>query len=151
MSRRRVPTSFPQGQSRPLWANHFTMTTLNIRSDPMATWECAKQIQASPTGCQLLTFICLRKAVLDAFTCCKESYLKRGLIYRSARVAFSLALIVYHVLEVDLWQVYACSDVGAPCPQTLDVSRPSQRCINLGCLLMLPLTVFTIDRAYPNT
>ena len=24
------------------------MTTLNIRSDPMATWECAKQVQASP-------------------------------------------------------------------------------------------------------
>ena len=29
-------------------ANHFTMTTLNIRSDPVATWECAKQVQASP-------------------------------------------------------------------------------------------------------
>ena len=24
------------------------MTTLNIRSDPMATWECAKWVQASP-------------------------------------------------------------------------------------------------------
>ena len=24
------------------------MTTLNIRSDPMPTWECAKQVQASP-------------------------------------------------------------------------------------------------------
>ena len=54
MSRRRVPTSFLQWPSRPLWgllfkkANHFTMTTLNIRSDPMATWECAKQVQASP-------------------------------------------------------------------------------------------------------
>ena len=23
------------------------MTTMNIRSDPMATWECAKQVQAS--------------------------------------------------------------------------------------------------------
>ena len=56
MSRRRVPTSFPQWPSHPLWgllfkkANHFMMTTLimNIRSDPMATWECAKQVQASP-------------------------------------------------------------------------------------------------------
>ena len=54
MSGRRIPTSFPQWPSHPLWcllckkANHFTMTTLNIRSDPMATWECAKQVQASP-------------------------------------------------------------------------------------------------------
>ena len=54
MTRRRVPTLFPQWPSHPLWcllfkkANHFTMTTLNIRSDPMATWECAKQVQASP-------------------------------------------------------------------------------------------------------
>ena len=24
------------------------MTTMNIRSDPMATWECVKQVQASP-------------------------------------------------------------------------------------------------------
>ena len=53
MSLRGVPTSFPECPSRPLWgrlfkkANHFTMTTLNIRSDPMATWECAKQVQAS--------------------------------------------------------------------------------------------------------
>ena len=39
--------------------NHFAMTTLNIRSDPMATWECAKQVQASPHSCLLLTFICL--------------------------------------------------------------------------------------------
>ena len=52
MSRRRVPTSFPRRHLAP-WgllfkkANHFTMTTLNIRSDPMATWECAKQVQAS--------------------------------------------------------------------------------------------------------
>ena len=53
MSRRRIPTSFPQWPSHPLWgllfkkANHFTMTTLimNIRSDPMATWECAKQFR----------------------------------------------------------------------------------------------------------
>ena len=54
MSRRRVPTSFPQWSSHPLWCllfkkvNHFTMTVLNIRSDPMATWECAKQVQAFP-------------------------------------------------------------------------------------------------------
>ena len=39
MSRRRVPTSFPQWPSHSLWgflfkkANHFKMTTLNIRSD----------------------------------------------------------------------------------------------------------------------
>ena len=52
-------------------------------------------------------------------------------------------------LELDLWQVYPCGDVGAPCTKTLDVSRPrpSQR----GCLLVLPFSVFTIDRAYPNT
>ena len=73
MSRRSVPTSFPQWPSRPLLAllfkkaNHFVMTTLNIRSDPMATWECAKQVQASPHSCQLLTFFCLREGVLDAF------------------------------------------------------------------------------------
>ena len=54
MFRRRVPTSFPQWPPRPLCslffkkANHFTMTTLNICSNPMATWECAKQVQASP-------------------------------------------------------------------------------------------------------
>ena len=54
MSCHRVPTSFPQGPSRSLWgflfktANDFAMTTLNIGSDPMATWECAKQVQASP-------------------------------------------------------------------------------------------------------
>ena len=48
LSRRRVPTSFPQWPSNTLWCllfkkvNHSTMTTLNIRSDPMATWECAK-------------------------------------------------------------------------------------------------------------
>ena len=53
MSRCRVPTSFPQWPSHTLWcllfkkANHYTMTTLNIRSDLMATWECAKQAQAS--------------------------------------------------------------------------------------------------------
>ena len=52
VSRRRVLTSFPQWPSHLLWcllfkkANHF-LTTLNIRSDPMATWECAKQVQAS--------------------------------------------------------------------------------------------------------
>ena len=54
MSRRRVPTSFPQWPSHPLWcllfkkANHSAMTTLNICSDPMATWQCAKQISGLP-------------------------------------------------------------------------------------------------------
>ena len=54
MSRCRAPTSFPQWPSDPLWcplfkkANHSMMTTLNIRSDPIAIWECAKQVQASP-------------------------------------------------------------------------------------------------------
>ena len=79
---------------------------------------------------------------------------KRGMIYRSARIlgtAFSQVLVVYHVLDVYLSQVYACGNLGAPCPQTLNVNRPSQRYINLGCLLILPLTVFAIDRAYPNT
>ena len=70
---RRIPTSFPQSPSHPLWgllfkkAIHFTMTTFNIRSDPTATWEYAKQIRASSPSCQLLIFISLRKAVLDAF------------------------------------------------------------------------------------
>ena len=93
----------------------------------------------------------LRKTVLDAFTCCKRIYLKHGLIYRWARVlrtALSLALVVYHVLVVDLWQVNACGDVVPPCPQTLNVSSSSQKYINLmGCLLMLPPTVFIIGRA----
>ena len=46
---------------------------------------------------------------------------------------------------------YAFGDVGALVLETLNVSRPSQRCINLGCLSILPLTVFNIDKAYPNT
>ena len=50
MSRGRVPTSFPQWHLAPSEvsfkkANHFTMTTLNIRSDPMANWECATQFR----------------------------------------------------------------------------------------------------------
>ena len=66
MSHRRVPTLFPQWPSRPLWGlffektNHFTMTTLNIRSAPMATWECAKQVQASPPNYQILIDVAYR-------------------------------------------------------------------------------------------
>ena len=56
-------------------------------------------------------------------------------------------------LELDLWQVYAYGDVSASCTQTLNVSRlgPRPRHSQRGCFLMLPLSVFTIDRAYPNT
>ena len=49
------------------------------------SWECAKQVQASPHSCQLLTFICLREGVLDAFYLLQTTskvISSDGLIYR---------------------------------------------------------------------
>ena len=44
----RVDCSVKSKRKRTKSALGTRLTTMNIRSDPMATWECAKQIQASP-------------------------------------------------------------------------------------------------------
>ena len=71
LSRCRVLTSFPQRPSCLLQgllfkkANHFMIATLNIRSDPMVTWESAKQVQASPPNYQLLIDVTCEEFVND--------------------------------------------------------------------------------------
>ena len=103
------------------------MTTMNIRSDPMATWECSKQIQDSPASSQLLIF--------QLHSVCERLFwMLLPVTNRVLRTAFLLAVVVYY----DVWNV-----VGINVSRLLG-PRPSQR----GCLLILPLSVFTIDRAY---
>ena len=98
MSRRIVPTSFPQWPSHALWchlfkkANHFMMTTLNIRFDLMATWECAKQVQASA---QLL---CKRNACALNFRELKKN-LHRSRGYRCVHLQFAELELFYQTVN----------------------------------------------------